>query len=1631
MTTNHLADGGEKGLLLGRLADLVSESEGEWATAPLFESFLKHYYSHASASYLRNHPPEALLKIVASHWQLLQQYLQNQGRPAVQVLSEESCDTELGGTLVQTVMPDQPFLVDTLSIILRRHSASISAIHHPLIQLQCTEAGQLTALLGEDASTSDSSPVSLVCMEIPALLDEIAATQLQADITTAMADLQCVVADWEAMKEQLYLAAIALDKLSDNDTLEPEFREETSEAAEFLRWLDDHHFTFLGSGKTDRQEDAQGVSLAWDVGSARGLLRETASESAKKFHIESSETARYADSSRVLVITKDRERSFIHHAERMDSVAVKRFDDQGRIIGTLRFIGLFSDEAYRSSPRRIPLLNRKMKAAISLSSLRAGSHRAKAFLNILEGLPRDELLQSSETELNHIAETLLAEPEQLASLLFLRADRYQRFVTAMLWLPKDRYSRAACDVAGQILCAGIGAHAFSFEVDFLRGNQAARIYFLFECGPQQCEALDELLRERLQAQLVDALKSWSEQLRDSLMATLGRQGGQLWSRYHRMIPIEYSSTVSANEAAIDFGCLEQLDGQRGSIPRLLQDDNGDLRLKIFRVGQAIPLSQVLPTLENFGFTVLQQTPYVLSETHADAIEISSESAVTTEAQISIHEFGVQLAHRQQLSGELVQQFEDAWAQCAAGLIENDRLNSLILLAGLDAREVALLRCLSRYLLQMGLPYSREFVETTLSDSQVISSLLVELFSVRFDPADVPERDAKSENLLQKLHAAIDQVDSLDQDRVLRNLMHIVLASIRTNYFQRSPDDQAKAWISIKLRSAALEELPEPKPLYETFVCSPQMEGVHLRAGKVARGGLRWSDRHEDYRTEVLGLVKAQMVKNAVIVPLGAKGGFVLKEQAIEDGAGTEKVQAVNGYRLFIRGLLDLCDNQVQGEIQSPAKTVCYDDEDPYLVVAADKGTATFSDVANSISEEYGYWLGDAFASGGSAGYDHKKMGITAKGAWVSVQQHFAEMAVDCQAEPFTVVGIGDMAGDVFGNGMLLSPHIRLVAAFNHQHIFLDPNPDAKTSFSERQRLFAMERSSWTDYDLSLISEGGGIWRRNEKSVPISDAVRAALDIDAQELSPDLLIRAILRAPVDLLWNGGIGTYVKASVESALDVGDRANDGLRINARELRCRIVGEGGNLGLTQLARIEFAQAGGRINADFIDNSGGVNSSDREVNLKIPLNKLTQAGELTMPARNELLESMTEDVSSAVLADSLAQAQALSVMEFQAAGRLDESRNLLRLLERDTDQYQGLDRALECLPGDDEIDERRRAGQGLVRPELAVIQSWAKMSLYQELLNSEVPDEAYFDRRHLSDFPGRIQQEYSEAFLAHPLRRELVATHLANDLVHRMGSAFAHRTAEEDGVALARVVRAFELARGVYQADALWRRIENLPLGIAWPVRAELLIRVSRLMKFTTQWFLEHESGHEPVAAVAERYTDAVSAFKSQVRDWLTDDYLQSWERTRDRHHAAGIEFETAGELAAMKFMGAALDVADISILTSEPVELVGQIHLRVGIAFSLPWLVASTVNMKVDGRWPALARATVRDEAYRLHRELTLRALSAPGEDALTRLEVWLYRNQTAQQFARRRISELATAEAQDFATLTVALRELRNLL
>jgi glutamate dehydrogenase len=1565
--------------------------------------FVQRYFGQVDPEELAERQVADLYGAAVSHWGFARK--RELGRARVRVFNPTIAEHgwQSTHTIIEIVNDDMPFLVDSVTMEVNRHGLTLHLIIHPLMAMSRDADGTLQGL------AADGVHESFIHVEVDRIPEHARLDTLAADVSRVLGDVRSAVAGWRAMHQRM------LDIIEELQHQPPPLpAEELAEGQDFLRWLCDNHFTFLGYRRHGLASvDGQDV-LTVIPDSSLGILHDVASlDAVAAFAALPAEVRAQVRRPELLVVTKSTARSTVHRPGYLDYVAVKRFDADGQVCGEERFLGLFTSTAYSANPADIPLLRRKVADVVARAGLPPGGHAGKALINILETYPRDELFQTSNDELLQTSVGILHLGERQRFRLFVRRDPFQRFVSCLIYAPREHYTTELRQKWQAILLQAFNGSGSEFNVH-LSESVLARIQMTVRTQPGHIPPFD--VRE-LEARLVSAARRWDDDLKAALIDATGEARGiQLLRQFGSAFPASYREEFEARAAVPDVELMTRLSDAEPmgmALYRPLEAAPGHLRFKLLRLGEPLTLSASLPMLEHMGMKVLDEHPYRI--------------APQDSAPIWIHDFGLMTEADVEVTA-LHQVFESAFAAVLRGDVEDDDFNRLVVAARLTAEQIVVLRAYAKYMRQIGFALSQTFIEATLAAHAGIAAQLAHLFELRFDPAGGTDAEAQAADQVEAITAALEEVSNLSEDRVLRQYLALMLATTRTNYWTRDAQGRRRSFLSFKFDSSKVPGLPAPKPMFEIFVYSPRFEGVHLRGGRVARGGLRWSDRPEDFRTEVLGLVKAQMVKNTVIVPVGSKGGFVLKKAPPASDREAFMKEGVACYQNYLRGLLDLTDNRVGDKIVPPPQVRRYDADDPYLVVAADKGTATFSDYANGISKEYGFWLGDAFASGGSVGYDHKAMGITARGAWESVKRHFREMSVDTQTTDFTVAGVGDMSGDVFGNGMLLSRHIRLLAAFDHRHIFLDPNPDAETSFVERERMFKLPRSSWADYNAGLISAGGGVYPRSAKSIAVTPEVKAALGITADAMTPTELVNAILKAPVDLIYNGGIGTYVKAATETHAQVGDRANDALRVNGGELRCKVFAEGGNLGCTQRGRIEYALAGGRINTDAIDNSAGVDTSDHEVNIKILLGLAVGEGELTDKQRNALLPQMTDEVAALVLRDNIFQTQVLSVTGHMAPQLLDAQARFMHYLEK----ADRLDRAIEFLPSNEEIAERRGKGLGLTAPERAVLLAYSKIWLYDELLASTLPDDPWVSTALVRYFPSLLQDKFSGYMQRHPLKREIIATHVTNSMINRVGSTFVHRLLETTGARAFEIVRAYLLSREIFGMVSLWQGIEALDNKVADELQSRMLIDTSRQLERGTKWFLRSNRLVDDMAHTIEHFTANVTKLAGRLPQLLDADERARVDAAAASYIAGGVPRELAERVVTFGTLYATLDIAEIAGSARWPVELVAAIYFDLANRLGMPWLRDKITALPGDQHWQMLAKGAMLDDLWGLQRSITGAVLAGGGdhESPTALVEAWQASNGRTIERAEQLLGELRAVPAPDAAMLSVALRELRGL-
>ncbi|WP_327274891.1 NAD-glutamate dehydrogenase [Streptomyces sp. NBC_01224] len=1608
-------------------------------------AYLQRYYLHTAPEDIAGRDPVDVFGAASSHYRLAETRPQGTANVRVHTPTVEENGWTCSHSVVEVVTDDMPFLVDSVTNELSRQGRGIHVVIHPQVVVRRDVTGKLIEVLadGNGISTSlqgrkdakgagtglphDALVESWIHVEIDRETDRSDLQQISTDLLRVLSDVRETVEDWDKMRD----AALRIADDLPGEPLDDLADEEVNEARELLRWLAADHFTFLGYREYELKDTD---ALAAVPGTGLGILRSDPHHSVDEAHPVSPSFDRLPADARakarehkLLILTKANSRSTVHRPSYLDYVGVKKFDADGNVIGERRFLGLFSSAAYTESVRRVPVIRRKVAEVLEGAGFSPNSHDGRDLLQILETYPRDELFQTPVDQLRSVVTSVLYLQERRRLRLYLRQDEYGRYYSAIVYLPRDRYTTGVRLRLIDILKEELGGTS----VDFTAWNTESilsRLHFVVRVAPgTELPDLTDAEADRIEARLVEAARSWADGFQEALNAECGEErAAELMRQYGHSFPEGYKADHTPRSAVADLVHLEALKKDEKDFALSLYEPvgagPGERRFKIYRTGEQVSLSAVLPALQRLGVEVVDERPYELrcaDRTHA-----------------WIYDFGLRMpqtnGNGNYLADDARDRFQDAFAAVWTGEAENDGFNSLVLGAGLNWRQAMVLRAYAKYLRQAGSTFSQDYMESTLRNNVHTTRLLVSLFEARMSPERQRAGTELTDGLLEELDGALDQVASLDEDRILRSFLTVIKATLRTNFFQMADDGRPHSYVSMKFDPQSIPDLPAPRPAFEIWVYSPRVEGVHLRFGKVARGGLRWSDRREDFRTEILGLVKAQMVKNTVIVPVGAKGGFVAKQlpdPAVDRDAWM--AEGIASYRTFISALLDITDNMVAGEVVPPRDVVRHDEDDTYLVVAADKGTAKFSDIANEVAVSYGFWLGDAFASGGSAGYDHKGMGITARGAWESVKRHFRELGHDTQTEDFTVVGVGDMSGDVFGNGMLLSEHIRLVAAFDHRHIFIDPNPDAATSYAERRRLFDLPRSSWADYNKELLSAGGGIHPRSAKSIPVNAHIREALGIESgvTKMTPAELMQTILKARVDLLWNGGIGTYIKSSAESNPDVGDKANDAIRVNGQDLRAKVVGEGGNLGATQLGRIEFARNGGRINTDAIDNSAGVDTSDHEVNIKILLNGLVRDGDMTVKQRNKLLAEMTDEIGRLVLRNNYAQNVALANATVQAPSLLHAHQRFMRRLVRDGD----LDRGLEFLPTDRQIRELLNAGKGLSQPELAVLLAYTKITAARELIKTSLPDDPHLQKLLHAYFPQQLREQFPEAVDGHALRREIITTVLVNDTVNSGGSTFLHRLREETGASIEEIVRAQFAAREIFGLGQVWDAVEALDNKVAADVQTRIRLHSRRLVERGSRWLLGNRPQPLEIAGTIDFFKAGVEQVWAELPKMLMGADLDWYQSILDELTEAGVPGELAQRVAGFSSAFPVLDIVAIADRTGKDPLSVAEVYYDLADRLGITQLMDRIIELPRADRWQSMARASIREDLYAAHAALTADVLSV-GNGTSTpeeRFKAWEEKNAAILTRSRSTLEEIQGSDAFDLANLSVAMRTMRTLL
>ncbi|BBZ40597.1 NAD-glutamate dehydrogenase [Mycobacterium conspicuum] len=1580
----------------------------DWITKAYVESYRGPHTDETETGPADSAGPEALVTpgMLAAHYRL------GQHRPAgdSRVCVYPADDPAGFGPALQVVTDHGGMLMDSVTLLLHRLGVDYTALMTPVFEVQRSPAGDLLGIEPKPPGAPQYLGEAWMYMRLSPSVDAKTLAEVERLLPRVLADVQLVATDANELITTLSGVAAAVEANVEGHFTAPD----RDEVSALLRWLGRGNFLLLGYQRC-RVDGAMVTAAEGETG--LGVLR-----------IRVTARPRLTDDDHLLVLAQAAVGSYLRYGAYPYAIAVREYVDDGVI--EHRFVGLFTVAAMNADVLEIPTISHRVREALTLADSDP-VHPGQLLLDVIQTIPRPELFALSAERLLLMAKAVVDLGSQRRALLFLRADRLQYFVSCLVYVTRDRYTTPVRLQMEDILVREFGGARLEFTAR-VSESPWALMHFMVRLPEGQRQAAIDVSEEnriRIQGLLSDAAQTWGDRLLGS--AATGSVSQAAAEHYAGAFSEAYKQVVTPAAATDDIAIIEQLTDDSVKLVFTERDDEqGEARLTWYLGGRAASLSQLLPMLQSMGVVVLEERPFTV--TRPDGLPVW-----IYQFRISPHPT-IPMAATEAERDATAERFADAVTAIWQGRVEIDRFNELVMRANLTWQQVVLLRAYAKYLRQANFPYSQSYIESVLNEHPSTARSLVTLFEALFNPESGSPASRDAQAAAAAVAADIDALVSLDTDRILRAFASLVQATLRTNYFVTwEGSARSRNVLSLKLNAQLIDELPLPRPKFEIFVYSPRVEGVHLRFGPVARGGLRWSDRRDDFRTEILGLVKAQAVKNAVIVPVGAKGGFVLKRPPLPTGDPAADRDALRDegvacYQLFISGLLDVTDNvdHKTGEVSAPPEVVRRDGDDAYLVVAADKGTATFSDIANDVAKSYGFWLGDAFASGGSVGYDHKDMGITAKGAWEAVKRHFREIGVDTQTEDFTVVGIGDMSGDVFGNGMLLSKHIRLIAAFDHRHIFLDPNPDAAATWTERRRMFDLPRSSWDDYDKSLISAGGGVFSREQKAIPVSAQVRAALGIEAAEadtieMSPPDLIKAILQAPVDLLFNGGIGTYIKAESESDADVGDRANDPVRVNANQVRAKVIGEGGNLGVTARGRVEFDLSGGRINTDALDNSAGVDCSDHEVNIKILIDSLVTAGKVSADERKQLLESMTDEVARLVLDDNESQNDLMGTSRANAASMFPVHADQIRhMAER------GLNRELEALPSEKEVQRRTDAGIGLTSPELATLMAHVKLGLKEELLATELPDQDVFASRLPLYFPKPLRERFTPEIRTHQLRREIVTTMLVNDMVDTAGITYAFRIAEDVGVRPIDAVRTYVATDAIFGIGHIWRRIRaaNLPVALS----DRLTLDTCRLTDRAGRWLLNYRPQPLAVGAEINRFAAKVKALTPRMGEWLRGDDKAIVEQEAAEFTAQGAPHDLAYRVATGLYRYSLLDIIDIADITEIDTAEVADTYFALMDRLGTDGLLTAVSQLPRNDRWHALARLAIRDDIYASLRSLCFDVLAAgePDESGEEKIAEWEHTSASRIERASRTLDELRESGQKDLATLSVAARQIRRM-
>ncbi|MFP4313807.1 MAG: NAD-glutamate dehydrogenase [Alphaproteobacteria bacterium] len=1548
-----------------------------------------------------------------SHWNMAKE--RKLGDPKISVYCPVNAQNVPHKTVIDIVSDDFAFLVDSVVAEINTHNHLIELLLHPIAYTKYDNEGNLERLQTErDEKLIRQSHIHI---HINENLTPDMHEALEKGLYETLADVYYANRDWQKM-----LAALkkATEELANAPIKRP--LREIQKFCSFLDYIADNNFTLLGYREYEFTERGGELHSKTVKGKSLGLL----SDDFKPAYISEDEEGlprNLQELRRKLApvsISKTNRVSTVHRPVPMDAIAIKTYNDDGEVIGEKLFLGLFTSVTYSRSVGSVPYIREKVEDVLEMAGFMPTSHDGKALRHILEKYPRDELFQIEPKELLNISTDILKLQERQRIALFMRKDPFGRYISCLVYIPRDRFGTDLRQEIIRILSEELNGECSNFSV-LLDDSVFARLNIVMRVSQKKQPRYKV---SDIEARLQEAGQTWAELISSALYQAIDDHEyvTSVSHRYADAFPVSYTSRYRAKQAVFDIEKIENVLATQTMDQDLYRPEgtgSHQLRLKVYNPDNPLTLSDVMPILDNMGVRSISELPF----------EVKPHG---TDQSVWIHDFLLETPDDMESIevSDVKFNFERAFSRIWYDCMENDHLNRLTLSANLNWHEITILRTYVRYLKQIRFPFSRTYCEKALTQNAHIARMIVDLFKAYHNP-ELNQNEAKKkvEKIVGQIENALEKVESLDQDRILRAVCELIHATMRTNYFQRDDEGHAKSYLTIKVDCKQVSYIPDPKPFREIYVYSPQVEAVHLRGDKIARGGLRWSDRQEDYRTEVLGLMKAQMVKNAVIVPMGAKGGFVVKTPT--NSREEFRSEGIKCYKTFIQALLDITDNLDGETVIKPKNVVCRDEDDPYLVVAADKGTATFSDIANEISLANDFWLGDAFASGGSAGYDHKKMGITARGAWESVKAHFRMLNHNIQESPFDVVGIGDMGGDVFGNGMLLSEHIRLIGAFNHLHIFCDPDPDTAKSFKERKRLFDGVMG-WDEYDTKVLSKGGRIYSRNDKVLELTPEIKERFDIQKDKLSPPELMKAMLKSRTDLLWFGGIGTYIKSSKETNADVGDKANDNIRINGLDVRAKVIGEGANLGVTQLGRVEFDEKGGKINTDFLDNSGGVDSSDHEVNIKILFSDIMRkkSSDMDVKKRNKILESMTEEVADLVLRSNYQQAQAISLIEHNAPQLLQAHEEFITELERED----GLSRKIEGLPDKEAVESRLRNSKGLTRPELCILLSYAKIGFTQDLLASDVPDNKNMDEWLINYFPKALREKYQKDIFNHKLRREIVATTMANSLVNRMGPTFLKSSMEKSGVSCEEVAKAYIIVRDVFSLRDLWDHIEALDNKVPAQVQIKAMQEIAFLSQHAIMWFLTRLGRSLDIGKDIQNFKQGITALRDNFDDVINESLRRDIEERERIYKHDGLPAELAYQIALMPVLASACDIIRISVEQKTDILITARAYFDLGERFQMGWLRQQAKFISSDDRWYSEATKGLIDQLYSCQAGLTIRILrdtDTANKKKAAIVDSWMQKHQNVTRQYDSLFADLKRVGTIDLPMLVIAEQRLRNLI